>query len=122
MDNMSHSTPFSFSEIDSEDLIGLYSNMLLSRMIEEKMLVLLRQGKISKWFSGIGQEAISTGVAMALNDDEFILPMHRNLGVFTSRNIDLVKLFAQWQGKKEVLPKEEIVLFILEVFLMPLLE
>ena len=101
MDNMSHSTPFSFSEIDSEDLIGLYSNMLLSRMIEEKMLVLLRQGKISKWFSGIGQEAISTGVAMALNDDEFILPMHRNLGVFTSRNIDLVKLFAQWQGKKE---------------------
>ena len=98
---MSHSISFSFSEIDSEDLIGLYSNMLLSRMIEEKMLVLLRQGKISKWFSGIGQEAISTGVAMALNDDEFILPMHRNLGVFTSRNIDLVKLFAQWQGKKE---------------------
>ena len=86
--------------------------MLLSRMIEEKMLVLLRQGKISKWFSGIGQEAISTGVSMALNDDEFILPMHRNLGVFTSRNIDLVKLFAQWQGKKRALLREEIVLFI----------
>ena len=101
MDNISNSTTSSISDIDSEDLIGLYSNMLLSRMIEEKMLVLLRQGKISKWFSGIGQEAISTGVSMVLNDDEFILPMHRNLGVFTSRNIDLVKLFAQWQGKKE---------------------
>lgn len=101
MDNMSHSTPLTISEIDNEDLISLYSNMLLSRMIEEKMLILLRQGKISKWFSGIGQEAISTGVSMALNDDEFILPMHRNLGVFTSRNIELVRLFAQWQGKKE---------------------
>lgn len=101
MDNISNSSSLPTSEIDKEDLIGLYSNMLLSRMIEEKMLILLRQGKISKWFSGIGQEAISTGVSMALNDDEFILPMHRNLGVFTSRNIDLVQLFAQWQGKKE---------------------
>ncbi len=68
-------------------------------MVEEKMLILLRQGKISKWFSGIGQEAISIGVAAALNDDEYILPMHRNLGVFTSRNIPLHRLFSQWQGK-----------------------
>ena len=68
-------------------------------MIEEKMLVLLRQGKISKWFSGIGQEAISVGVTMALQNDEYILPMHRNLGVFTTRNIPLHRLFAQWQGK-----------------------
>ena len=69
-------------------------------MIEEKMLVLLRQCKISKWFSGIGQEAISVGVTLALNTEEYILPMHRNLGVFTSRNIPLNRLFAQWQGKK----------------------
>ncbi|CAI8344615.1 MAG: 2-oxoisovalerate dehydrogenase subunit beta [Formosa sp. Hel3_A1_48] len=68
-------------------------------MIEEKMLILLRQGKISKWFSGIGQEAISVGVTMALQNDEYILPMHRNLGVFTSRKIPLNRLFSQWQGK-----------------------
>jgi len=73
--------------------------MLKSRLIEEKMLILLRQGKISKWFSGIGQEAISVGVTMALNSDEYILPMHRNLGVFTSREIPLHRLFCQWQGK-----------------------
>ncbi|PHR72908.1 MAG: dehydrogenase [Lutibacter sp.] len=68
-------------------------------MIEEKMLVLLRQGKISKWFSGIGQEAISVGVTTALTKDEYILPMHRNLGVFTTREIPLNRLFSQWQGK-----------------------
>ncbi|MGB0769276.1 MAG: alpha-ketoacid dehydrogenase subunit alpha/beta [Flavobacteriaceae bacterium] len=73
--------------------------MLKSRMIEEKMLILLRQGKISKWFSGIGQEAISVGVTMALQNDEYILPMHRNLGVFTTRKIPLERLFSQWQGK-----------------------
>ena len=74
--------------------------MLFSRMIEEKMLKLLRQGRISKWFSGIGQEAISIGVASALEEDEYILPMHRNLGIFTSRGIPFAKLFKQWQGKK----------------------
>ena len=73
--------------------------MIKPRLIEEKMLILLRQGKISKWFSGIGQEAISVGVTSALEMDEYILPMHRNLGVFTTRNIPLSKLFMQWQGK-----------------------
>nr|WP_239540681.1 dehydrogenase E1 component subunit alpha/beta [Spongiivirga citrea] len=73
--------------------------MLKPRMIEEKMLLLLRQGKISKWFSGIGQEAIAAGVTAALNKDEYILPMHRNLGVFTGRDIPLHRLFSQWQGK-----------------------
>lgn len=76
-----------------------YYNILKPRLIEEKMLILLRQGKISKWFSGIGQEAISVGASMAMNDDEFMLPMHRNLGVFTTRNIPLHRLFEQWQGK-----------------------
>jgi len=77
----------------------MYFNMLKSRLIEEKMLILLRQGKISKWFSGIGQEAISVGVTLALDADEYILPMHRNLGVFTTREIPLFRLFSQWQGK-----------------------
>ncbi len=79
--------------------ISLYKAMLKPRMIEEKMLILLRQGKISKWFSGIGQEAIAVGVTSALEADEYILPMHRNLGVFTTREIPLYRLFAQWQGK-----------------------
>ena len=80
--------------------LKLYKAMLKPRMIEEKMLILLRQGKISKWFSGIGQEAISVGVTSALDTSEYILPMHRNLGVFTTRKIPLYRLFAQWQGKE----------------------
>ena len=70
-------------------------------MIEEKMLVLLRQGKISKWFSGIGQEAIAVGTTLAMANDEWITPLHRNLGVFTSRHMPLNKLFRQWQGNKD---------------------
>lgn len=81
-------------------LKNLYVSMLLPRMIEEKMLILLRQGKISKWFSGIGQEAISVGCTLAMQQEEIIFPMHRNLGVFTSRNIPLHRLFCQWQGKE----------------------
>jgi 2-oxoisovalerate dehydrogenase E1 component len=89
------------STLDQEVLIGLYKKMLLPRLIEEKMLILLRQGRISKWFSGIGQEAISIGVTAAMQKEEYILPMHRNLGVFTTREIPLWKLFAQWQGKAD---------------------
>lgn len=85
--------------LNPDKLLQLYRAMLKPRLIEEKMLVLLRQGKISKWFSGIGQEAISVGVTLAMEEDEYILPMHRNLGVFTSRNIPLYRLFGQWQGK-----------------------
>lgn len=88
-----------YENLTHDLLLSLYKNMLKPRLIEEKMLILLRQGKISKWFSGIGQEAISIGVTMALNDKEYILPMHRNLGVFTTRKIPLYRLFAQWQGK-----------------------
>ena len=87
-------------QLSNEVLIQLYKAMLIPRMIEEKMLILLRQGKISKWFSGIGQEAISVGVTSALLPEEYILPMHRNLGVFTTREIPLHRLFAQWQGKE----------------------
>ncbi|TGV00269.1 dehydrogenase [Flavivirga rizhaonensis] len=90
---------YNIENLDKDVLIQLYKNILKPRMVEEKMLILLRQGKISKWFSGIGQEAIAVGVTMALNNDEYILPMHRNLGVFTSRGIPLHRLFGQWQGK-----------------------
>ncbi len=87
------------TRISKSTLLELYAAMLKPRMIEEKMLILLRQGKISKWFSGIGQEAIAVGCTVALEEDEMIFPMHRNLGVFTSRNIPLHRLFCQWQGK-----------------------
>ncbi len=82
-----------------EFLKEIYKKLLYPRLVEEKMLILLRQGRIGKWFSGIGQEAIAVGSTMAMRGDEYILPMHRNLGVFTSRNISLKKLMAQWQGK-----------------------
>lgn len=85
--------------LSNDELKTLYQNLVKPRLIEEKMLILLRQGKISKWFSGIGQEAISVGVTSALETSEYVLPMHRNLGVFTTREIPLYRLFSQWQGK-----------------------
>ncbi|MFY8214395.1 MAG: alpha-ketoacid dehydrogenase subunit alpha/beta [Flavobacterium sp.] len=90
-----------FNRLDLSDdtLLSLYKRLLKPRMIEEKMLILIRQGKVSKWFSGVGQEAISVGVTAVLKPEEYILPMHRNLGVFTSRDIPLYRLFSQWQGK-----------------------
>ncbi|HEU4861218.1 MAG TPA: dehydrogenase E1 component subunit alpha/beta [Chitinophagaceae bacterium] len=92
---------FDRRDLSTEQLISFYRSLLWPRMIEEKMLVLLRQGKISKWFSGIGQEAIAVGATLALQQDEWIMPLHRNLGVFTTRNMPLHKLFMQWQGAKE---------------------
>ena len=82
-----------------DELISIYNKLVRPRLIEERMLILLRQGKITKWFSGWGQEAISVGTTYAMNKEEYILPMHRNLGVFTSRDIPLRRLFAQFQGK-----------------------
>ena len=92
---------FDRKDLTEEQLVTMYRNLLWPRMIEDKMLVLLRQGRISKWFSGIGQEAISVGATMALRDDEWIMPLHRNLGVFTCRQMPLTKLFMQWQGMQE---------------------
>jgi 2-oxoisovalerate dehydrogenase E1 component len=89
---------FNRKQYSNQVLQQLYEGLLRPRLIEEKMLILLRQNRISKWFSGIGQEAISVGLTHALEADEYILPMHRNLGVFTSRNIPFERLFAQWQG------------------------
>ncbi|KXK39114.1 MAG: dehydrogenase E1 component subunit alpha/beta [Saprospiraceae bacterium] len=92
---------FETESFNKELLIDIYKNILKPRMIEEKMLILLRQGRISKWFSGIGQEAIAVGATMAMDEDEYIMPMHRNLGVFTSRKMPFSKLFMQWEGKKD---------------------
>ena len=83
------------------ELMAIYKQLLLPRMIEEKMLILLRQGRISKWFSGMGQEAISVGAALAMDANEWIMPLHRNLGVFTVRGMSMEKLFLQWQGRSE---------------------
>jgi len=90
---------FDRKDLSNEQLLDLYKRLVKPRLIEEKMLILIRQGKVSKWFSGIGQEAIAVGVTAVLDVDEYILPMHRNLGVFTGRNIPLYRLFSQWQGK-----------------------
>ena len=91
---------FDRQALTNDTLLHLYQHLLRPRLIEEKMLILLRQGKVSKWFSGIGQEAISVGSTLALEPDEYILPLHRNLGVFTGREVPLGRLFAQWQGKR----------------------
>ena len=95
--------PINFQQhsFPKEELITIYKQLVLPRLIEEKMLILLRQGKISKWFSGWGQEAVSVGCAYAMAEHEYILPMHRNLGVFTTRQIPLQRLFAQFQGKAD---------------------
>ncbi|WP_343115326.1 dehydrogenase E1 component subunit alpha/beta [Mucilaginibacter sp.] len=90
---------FDRKTLNNENLTLFYKKLLMPRLVEEKMLILLRQGRIGKWFSGIGQEAISVGSTLAMQNDEYILPMHRNLGVFTSRDIPLSRLMAQWQGK-----------------------
>lgn len=90
---------FERRNLSDDQLLDLYKRIIKPRLIEEKMLILIRQGKVSKWFSGIGQEAISVGITAVLQTDEYILPMHRNLGVFTGRDIPLSRLFAQWQGK-----------------------
>ena len=95
----SHPMTFDRRDYANDTLLHLYRELLKPRLIEEKMLILLRQGKVSKWFSGIGQEAISVGSTLALEADEYILPLHRNLGVFTARQVPLGRLFAQWQGK-----------------------
>ncbi|RYZ20571.1 MAG: dehydrogenase, partial [Chitinophagaceae bacterium] len=92
---------FQRRDLDAQQLTDIYRRLLWPRLIEEKMLVLLRQGRISKWFSGIGQEAISVGATMALQPDEWVMPLHRNLGVFTTRDMPLSRLFKQWQGAQD---------------------
>lgn len=112
-------TGYSYSKNKLRDL---YKAIVLPRMIEEKMLINLRQGKITKWFSGIGQEAIAVGVTKALKDQEYIFPMHRNLGVFTSRDVSLETLFLQFQGSAEALATDAIAHFTLEPTNTTLLE
>ena len=97
--SINNSISFDQKGFEKEELISIYKKLVLPRLIEEKMLILLRQGKISKWFSGWGQEAVSVGTSYAMSSEEYILPMHRNLGVFTTRDIPLNRLFAQFQGK-----------------------
>ncbi len=92
---------FDRKNLSDDQLVDIYKELVKPRIIEEKMLVLLRQGRISKWFSGIGQEAIAVGATLALDSDEYIMPLHRNLGVFTARKMPFDKLFMQWQGRKE---------------------
>jgi len=101
MEMRSVETPFQRGTLSNDQLIEFYKALVYPRLIEEKMLNLLRQGKISKWFSGIGQEAIAVGATLALDEDSIIFPLHRNLGVFTTRKMPLTRLFAQWQGKME---------------------
>ncbi|CAN5685714.1 dehydrogenase E1 component subunit alpha/beta [soil metagenome] len=96
-----HAMFYDRKNLSNEELISIYKRLLFPRLIEEKMLLLLRQGKISKWFSGIGQEAIPVGVTYALEPDEWMMPLHRNLGVFTGRDMPLHKLFMQWQGNQD---------------------
>ncbi len=97
-----HFKPIQFNRkaLSNDELLAFYKAILLPRLIEDKMMILLRQGKISKWFSGVGQEAISVGCALAMQEDEYMLPMHRNLGVFTTRKLPLERLFMQFQGKE----------------------
>src|SRR5476649_724683 len=90
---------FDRKKLDDNSLLNIYKRLLFPRVVEEKMLILLRQGTIGKWFSGIGQEAIAVGSTMAMAPDEYILPMHRNLGVFTTRDVPFARLMGQWQGK-----------------------
>ena len=113
---LQHALSFDKKALSNEFLLDLYQDLLFPRLIEQKMLILLRQGKISKWFSGIGQEAISVGLTKALEEQDYLLPLHRNLGVFTTRKVPLEQLIAQWLGSPRALPKAEIVLSIL-VFL-----
>ena len=96
---MSATIKYNKKKLSKEQLKSLYLSLLRPRLIEEKMLALLRQGRISKWFSGIGQEAIAVGTTAALDHDEFVFTLHRNLGVFTTRQMPLDRLFCQWEGK-----------------------
>ena len=104
---------FHRKELPDTQLIDFYRNLLWPRMIEEKMLVLLRQGKISKWFSGIGQEAISVGATLALDQDEWIMPLHRNLGVFTSRDMPLTNYSCNGRAHRKDIAKDGKEVFIL---------